>query len=47
MPSLDGCDGFVGEGLNLDEPLRGEARLDHGFAAIAVADVIDVVLDAG
>ena len=45
--SLDGGDGFVGQGLNFDEPLRGEARLDHGLAAVAVADVVDVVLDAG
>ena len=43
---LDGGDGFLGERLDLDEPLRGEARLDDGFAAVAVAYVVDVVLDA-
>ncbi len=42
---LDGGDGFLGERLDLDEPLRGEARLDDGFAAVAVADVVGVVLD--
>ena len=44
---LDGGDGFLGQRLNLDEPLRGEARLDDGFAAVAVAHVVGVVLDAG
>ena len=29
-----------------DEPLRGEARLDHRLAAVAVAHVVGVVLDA-
>src|ERR1035438_9111281 len=43
---LDGGDGYIGEGLNLDEPLRGEARLYDGFAAVAVAYVADVILDA-
>ena len=49
---LDGGDGFLGHEravltlVDRDEPLRGEARLDHGFAAVAVADVVDVVLDA-
>jgi hypothetical protein len=28
---LDGGDGLLGERLNLDEPLRGEARLDDGL----------------
>jgi hypothetical protein len=40
-------DGLLGQRLNLDEPLRGEARLDHGLAAVAVADVVGVVLDGG
>jgi hypothetical protein len=44
---LDGGDGFLGKRLNLDEPLCGEARLDDGFAAVAVANVVGVVLDAG
>jgi hypothetical protein len=43
----DGLLGLVGQRLNLDEPLRGEARLDDCFAAVAVAHVVDVVLDAG
>ena len=30
-----------------DKPLRGEARLDDGFAAVAMADVVGVVLDRG
>ncbi len=42
---LDSFDGAVGEGLNFDEPLRGKARLDDGLAAVAVADVVGVVLD--
>ena len=46
-PGLHGGDGFVRQRLNLDEPLRGKARLDHSFAAVAVADVVGVVLDAG
>ena len=44
---LDGGDGLVGEGLDFDEPLGGEARLDDGFAAVAVADVVGMVFDAG
>ena len=44
---LDGGDGFLGQRLNLDEPLRREARLNDGLAAVAVADVVGVVLDAG
>ena len=43
----DGCLGLVGQRLNLDEPLRREARLDRRLAAVAVAHVVDVVLDAG
>ena len=46
-PLLDSFDGLVGQRLNLDEPLRGEARLDGCLAAVAVAHVIGVVLDAG
>src|SRR5208337_1646823 len=42
----DGCFGFVCQRLNLDEPLRREARLDNRFAAVAMADVVDVVFDA-
>ena len=44
---LDGGDGLVGERLNLDEPLRRKARLDNRLAAVAVADVVGVVLDCG
>ncbi len=44
---LNRGDSLVGKRLNLDKPLRGEARLDNGFAAVAVADVVDVVLDSG
>ncbi len=43
---LDGGDGFLGEGLDFDEPLRGEARLYDRFAAVAMAYVADVVLDS-
>jgi len=38
--------GLVGERLNLHKPLRREARLDDRLAAVAMADVVDVVLDA-
>ena len=52
---LDGGDGELGHGcaavvrlfVDGDEPLRGEARLDDGFAAVAMADVVGVVLDRG
>src|ERR1035437_1168988 len=43
----DGCFGLVSQRLNLDEPLCREARLDDRLASVAVADVVDVVLDAG
>ena len=43
---LHGCDGLVGERLNLDEPLRREARLHNRLAAVAVAHVVGVVLYA-
>src|SRR6185437_16506272 len=39
-------DGAVGQRLNLDEPLGGKARLNDGLAAVALANGIDVVLDA-
>ena len=42
---LDGGDGLGGQRLDLDEPLGGEARLDDGLAAVAMADVVGVVLD--
>src|ERR1035441_10305417 len=42
---LDGGDGFLGERLDLDEPLGGEARLDHGLAAVAVGEVVCMVFD--
>ena len=38
-------DGLLGQRLRLDEPLRGDQRLDDGLAAIAVAQVELVVLD--
>ncbi len=37
---------LVGKRLNLDEPLQGKPRLDDGFAAVAMADVVRVVLDS-
>ena len=40
---VDRGDGLFGERLNLDEPLGGEARLDHGLAAIALADGVGVI----
>src|ERR1035437_1304566 len=43
----DSLFGLVGQRLNLDEPLCREARLDDRLAAVAVADIVDVVLDAG
>jgi hypothetical protein len=33
----------IGEGLNLDEPLGGEARLDDGLGAVAAADGVGVI----
>src|SRR5580698_6438546 len=52
---LDGFNGEAGHGcaalfgllVDGDEPLRGKARLDYGFAAVAVADAVGVVADAG
>ena len=44
---LDGGNGLLGQRLNLDEPLRRKARLDHRLAAVAVAHVVGVVLDGG
>ena len=43
---LDGGNRLVGQRLNLDEPLRRQPRLDHGLAAVAVAHVVHVILDA-
>ena len=43
----DCCNRFFGQRLNLDEPLGRKPRLHDSFAAVAVAYVIDVVLDAG
>src|SRR5262249_1389776 len=37
-PGLDGANGRLGERLGADEPLRRDARLDDGFAALALAD---------
>ena len=42
---VDRGDGLFRERLNLDEPLGGQARLDHGLAAVALADGVGVVLD--
>ena len=44
---LTARDGLVGQRLNLDEPLRRKPRLDDRLAAVAVAHVVGVVLDAG
>ena len=44
-PGFDGLDGFFGERFGADEPLRGDERLDDGFAAVAFAEVEGVVLD--
>ena len=38
---------LVRQRLNLDEPLQRKPRLHHGLAAVAVAHVVHVVLDAG
>jgi hypothetical protein len=43
---LDCCNGFVRQRLNLDEPLRREARLDDRLATVAVADVVGMILNA-
>ena len=43
--ALDDGDGLFGERLGLDEPLRGDERLDGGLAAIALAEAELVVLD--
>ena len=34
---------FVRQRLNLDEPLRGQPRLHHSFAAVALADGVHIV----
>ena len=41
---LDDADGFLGQGLHLDEPLRGDERLDIVMAAVAGADVVGIGL---
>ncbi len=43
---LDGCDGAVGQRLDLDEPLRRQARLDDGLAAVALAERHNVIFRA-
>ncbi len=43
---LDGFDGAVGQRLNLHEPLRRQARLGDGLAAIALAQRHHVILRA-
>src|SRR5262249_5872487 len=42
---FDGLDGPGGQRLHLHEPLRGDERLDYGFAALAFADAESVGLD--
>mgnify|MGYP000479565317 CR=1 FL=1 len=37
------CEGWLGEGRHLDEPLLADARLDGGVAAVAMADGVGVV----
>ena len=37
--------GGLGERLHFQEPLRGDARLDDGFAAVAGADGVSVLGD--
>ena len=44
-PSLHRRNGLVRERLNLDEPLQRQPRLHHRLAAVAMAHVVDVVLD--
>ena len=45
MAFIDGPDGFLGEGLDLEEPLLGEAWLDDDAGALAGGDGEVVVLD--
>ena len=42
---LHRLDGLLGQRLRLDEPLRGDQRLDDGLAALALAEAERVVLD--
>jgi hypothetical protein len=42
---LNGLDGFVGERLDLDEPLHGEARLDDGTRTLRDGDRHGMVFD--
>ena len=41
-----GFDGRLGQRLGLDPPLLAEQRLDHGVAALAVADLVGAILHA-
>ena len=45
MAALDGLNRFFRQWFDLDEPLGGEIRLHHGFAAVAVADAVIERLD--
>ena len=44
---LDRGNRRVGERLNPDKPLRREQRLNHGFAAVALADGVHMVAHPG
>ena len=44
-PVAHRVDGRLGQRLDLDEPLRRDARLDDRVAALAVADGVDVLHD--
>ena len=44
--TVDGFLGRLGEGLHFHEPLRGNPRLDFGFAAVADTDSVRNIFDA-
>src|ERR1035438_4420057 len=46
LAALDGFDRFLRERLNFDKPLLGEARLNDGSAALALAEGESVVFFA-